>query len=155
MVDGWKTRIGFGAGDLAQNLVFSSVGAYLLFFCTDVVGIAPSAEAAMFLVVQLADVLWNPFAGVLIDRCNPPWGKYRSYLVLAGIPLAVFSVLCFANPVSGASGAWKMLYASLAYAGFTLLFTLVNVAYGGVYGVRDAAVVRVHAAVVGVEKGAR
>ena len=129
MVDklGWTERIGFGAGDLAQNLVFSAVGTYFLFFCTDVMGVAPSSAATMFLVVQLADALWNPFAGVFIDRRSPPWGKYRSYLVMAGIPFAAFAVMCFANPFGG---AWKMIYACAAYAGFTLLFTLMNVAYG-------------------------
>ena len=126
----WRTRFGFGAGDLAQNLVYAAVGTYLLFFCTDVVGLAPSAVATMFLAVQLADALWNPFAGVFIDRHHPPWGKYRSYLLLAGIPFALFAVLCFAHPLGNAGGAWKTLYAYAAYAGFTLLFTLVNVAYG-------------------------
>ncbi len=126
----WRTRIGFGAGDLAQNLVFSAVGTYLLFFCTDVVGLAPTATATMFLVVQLADALWNPFVGVFIDRHDSPWGKYRSYLVLAGIPFAIFSVLCFFNPFSGADDAWKTLWTYMTYAGFTLLFSLVNVAYG-------------------------
>ena len=124
---GWKVRIGFGAGDLAQNLVFSAVGTYLLFFSTDVVGLAPSAMATLFFVVQLADALWNPFVGVFIDGHSPPWGKYRSYLVMAGIPFAAFAVMCFANPFGG---AWKMIYACAAYAGFTLLFTLMNVAYG-------------------------
>ena len=126
----WKARIGFGAGDFAQNLVFSAVGTYLLFFCTDVAGLAPSAVAAMFLVVQLVDALWNPFVGVFIDRRNPSWGKYRSYLILAGIPFVLFAVLCFATPLGDAGDAWKVLYAYTAYAGFTLLFTLVNVAYG-------------------------
>ena len=127
---GWGVRLGFGAGDFAQNLVFAAVGTYLLFFCTDVVGLAPSAVATMFLVVQIADALWNPFAGVFIDRHHPSWGKYRSYLLLAGIPFALFAVFCFANPLGGAGGAWKTLYAYAAYTGFTLLFTLVNVAYG-------------------------
>ena len=126
----WGVRLGFGAGDLAQNLLVSAVGTYFLLFCTDVMGIAPSAAATMFLVVQLADALWNLFAGVLVDRHHPPWGKYRSYLLLAGIPFALFAVLCFANPLGNAGGAWKTLYACTAYAGFTLLFTLVNVAYG-------------------------
>ena len=127
---GWRTRIGFGAGDLAQNLVYSAVGTYLLFFCTDVIGLAPTAVATMLLVVQIADTLWNPFVGVFIDRHNPPCGKYRSYLVLAGLPFAVFAVLCFVNPLCDAGCAWKMLWTYSAYAGFSMLFTLVNVAYG-------------------------
>ena len=127
---GWTERIGFGAGDFAQNLVFSAVGTYFLFLCTDVMGVAPTSAATMFLFVQLADALWNLFAGVLVDRHHLPWGKYRSYLLLAGIPFVLFAVLCFANPLGNAGGAWKTLYACTAYAGFTLLFTLVNVAYG-------------------------
>ena len=124
---GWGVRIGFGAGDLAQNLVFAAAGTYMLFFCTDVAGIAPSAAAAVFLAVQFADALWNPLAGVLVDRRNPRLGKYRSYLLTAGIPFALFAVLCFANPCGG---AWKTVWACVAYAGFTMLFTLVNIAYG-------------------------
>ena len=142
----WRKRIGFGAGDFAQNLVFSAVGTYLLFFYTDVIGLAPSAAATVFLFVQFVDMLWNPLAGVFIDRRHPPWGKYRSYLILAGIPLAAFSVLCFANPFGG---AWKMLYACAAYAGFTLLFTLANVAYGALSAslTRDAEEITVLTAV--------
>ena len=126
----WRVRIGFGAGDFAQNLVFSAVGTYMLFFCTDVVGLSPTAAATIFLVVQLVDVFWNPFVGVYIDRHDPPWGKYRSYLLTAGIPLSAFAVLCFFNPFSGSGGPWKTVYECAAFAGFTLLFTLVNVAYG-------------------------
>ena len=126
----WRVRIGFGAGDLAQNLVFSAVGTYLLFFCTDVIGLAPTAAATMFLVVQFADVLWNPFVGAFIDKHDPPWGKYRTYLVWAGLPLAVLSVLCFWNPFGGGASAWKTAYAYVTYAGFTLLFSFLSVAYG-------------------------
>ena len=142
----WRKRIGFGAGDFAQNLVFSAVGTYLLFFYTDVIGLAPSSAATMFLFVQFVDILWNPLAGVFIDRRHPPWGKYRSYLILAGIPLAAFSVLCFANPFGG---VWKMRYACAAYAGFTLLFTLANVAYGALSAslTRDAEEITVLTAV--------
>ena len=126
----WTERIGFGAGDLAQNLAYSAVGTYMLFFCTDVIGLAPTVVATMLLVVQIADALWNPFVGVFIDRRNPPCGKYRSYLVLAGLPFAIFAVLCFFNPLCGVGGAWKTLWTYSAYAGFSMLFTFVNVAYG-------------------------
>ncbi len=39
------TRIGFGAGDLAQNLIYQTVATYLLFFYTNVFGIGPGAAA--------------------------------------------------------------------------------------------------------------
>ena len=122
--------VGFGAGDFAQNIVFTAVSAYLLFFYTDVFGLAPPTAATMFLVAQLVDVFWNPVVGAFIDKHDPPWGKYRTYLVWAGLPLATLSVLCFWNPFGGGASAWKTVYAYTTYTGFTLLFSLVNVAYG-------------------------
>lgn len=126
----WTDRIGFGAGDFAQNLVYAAVGSYLLFFYTDVIDLPPAIAASVFFVVQIVDTACEPFVGVFIDRVNPPWGKYRSYLLLAGLPLVLSAVLCFTHlPVEGVF-VWKILYAYAAYAGFSLLFAVVNVAYG-------------------------
>ena len=126
----WRERIGFGAGDFAQNLVYPAVSLYLLFFYTDVFGLDPAVAATLFLVVQIVDVLLNPFMGAFIDKHDPPWGKYRTYLVWAGIPLVALTALCFWKPVVGLSSAWKMVYAYVTYTGFTLLFSFMNVAYG-------------------------
>lgn len=94
-------RIGFGAGDLAQNLIYQTVATYLLFFYTNVFGISPAAAAFMFLVVRLVDVLWDPFVGAFVDKRNPKLGKYRAYLVLGGIPLSGLMILSFWNGFSG------------------------------------------------------
>ncbi len=127
---GWRVRIGFGAGDFAQNLVYVAACMYLPFFYTDVFGLAPTVAAAVFLVAQIADFLWNPLVGAFIDRRSSRWGKYRPYLVFAGLPFVVFAALCFWNPFGSCGGVWKAAYAYATYTGFTLLFTLVNVAYG-------------------------
>lgn len=81
----WLQRIGFGSGDLAQNLIYQTVCMYLLIFYTNVYGLEPSAAAFMFLIVRVVDVLWDPLVGAFVDKHNPKLGKYRSYLILAGI----------------------------------------------------------------------
>ena len=93
----WVQRIGFGSGDLAQNLIFQVICTYLLFFYTDIYGLTPSAVAVMFLVGNVANVIWDPIVGALIDKSNPRYGKYRSYLLYVGIPLSGFAILCFYN----------------------------------------------------------
>ncbi len=127
---GWAVRIGFGSGDFAQNLVYPAVCMYLLFFYTDIFGLAPAKAATMFLVAQAIDMVWNPLVGTFIDRHNPPWGKYRSYLLLAGIPLSLIAVLCFFDPLPGPCGVVKTVYAYATYTALSMLFTTVNVAYG-------------------------
>ena len=121
----WLQRIGFGSGDLAQNLIYQTIGMYLLLFYTNVYGIDPAAVAVMFLVVRLVDVLWDPLVGTYVDKHSPRLGKYRAYLVLGGIPLSGFAILCFWNGFSG-----SLLYAYVTYVGMSMCYTLVNVPYG-------------------------
>ncbi len=127
---GWKVRIGFGAGDFAQNLVYPAAAMYLLFFYTDVLGIAPSSAAAIFLVAQIVDFVWNPFAGAFIDSRSPRLGRYRTWLLAAGLPLTALAVMCFWNPFGELGGILKTVYAAVTYIAFSMSFTLVNVAYG-------------------------
>ena len=127
----WVQRIGFGAGDLAQNLIYQTICMYLLFFYTDVYVLggdaAKSAGLAgtMFLVVRLVDVLWDPLVGTFVDKHNPIWGKYRSYLVMGGIPLTILAILCFWDGF-----APSLIYAYITYVGMSMLYTLINVPYG-------------------------
>ena len=121
----WLQRIGFGAGDMAQNLIYQTVSIWLLFFYTNVYGISPAAAALMFLVVRLVDVLWDPLVGAFVDKSSPKWGKYRSWLIIGGIPLAGLAILCFWNGFSG-----SIVYAYVTYVGMSMCYTLVNVPYG-------------------------
>ena len=121
----WAQRIGFGAGDMAQNLIYQTISIWLLFFYTNVFGLDPGAAALMFLIVRLVDVLWDPIVGTIVDKGNPKWGKYRSWLILGGIPLVGLAILCFYNGFSG-----SLVYAYITYVGMSMCYTLVNVPYG-------------------------
>lgn len=118
-------RIGFGSGDLAQNLIYQTVSMYLLIFYTNVFGISAAAAGIMFLIVRIVDVIWDPIVGAFVDKHNPKLGKYRAYLILGGVPLTGFAILCFWNGFSG-----SLLYAYITYVGLSMLYTLVNVPYG-------------------------
>ena len=121
----WLQRIGFGSGDLAQNLIFQTTCMYLLFFYTDIYGLDAVDVSVMFTVGNVANVLWDPVVGALIDKHSPRLGKYRSYLVTVGIPLTGFAILCFWNGY-----APSLLYAYVTYIAMTLLYTFINVPYG-------------------------
>ena len=127
----WMQRIGFGAGDLAQNLIYQTICMYLLFFYTDVYVLGGDAAKAaglagtMFLVVRIIDVLWDPLVGTFVDKHNPSLGKYRSYLVTGGIPQTILAILCFWDGFKP-----SIIYAYITYVGMSMLYTLINVPYG-------------------------
>ena len=121
----WLQRIGFGSGDLAQNLIFQVTCTYLTFFYTDIYGLDPLAVTLMLTVGNVANVIWDPIVGALIDKNNPKLGKYRSYLLYVGIPLSIFAILCFYDGFKP-----SLVYAYITYISMTLLYTFINVPYG-------------------------
>src|SRR5574344_1170940 len=126
----WLQRIGFGSGDLAQNLIYQTISIWLLFFYTNVFGLDAGAASIMFLVVRIIDVIWDPIVGAFVDKHNPKLGKYRSYLIFAGVPLVGLAILCFWNGLAGESNTVKLIYAYVTYVGMSMLYTLINVPYG-------------------------
>jgi len=121
----WMQRIGFGSGDLAQNLIFQVTCTYLTFFFTDIYGLDAAAVALMFTVGNVLNVIWDPIVGAIIDKGNPKFGKYRSYLLYVGVPLSISAILCFYDGFRP-----SIVYAYITYIAMTLLYTFINVPYG-------------------------
>jgi glucuronide carrier protein len=124
-----KSVVGYGAGDLANNLAFTLGTTFLLLYYTDVVGLSAAAVGTMFLVVRLWDAFADLFAGRMVDRTMTRWGKFRPFIIFGGMPLLFLSVLTFAVP-KGLGDGTQLLYAYLSYAVLGLVYSLVNVPYG-------------------------
>ncbi|UQX77152.1 MFS transporter [Mannheimia haemolytica] len=121
-------RIAYGSGDLAQNLVFGTVGGFLLTYLTTVNGISAVAGATIFLIVKWGNVFWDPFVGAFIDKSKPSaQGKYRPYLLKFGIPLVVLASLLFL-PLESVRGS--VIYAFLSYFATAMVYSFVNIPYG-------------------------
>lgn len=103
---------------------------YLLFFYTDIFGLNAADASLMFLIVRLIDVLWDPLVGTFVDKHNPKYGKYRSYLVFAGVPLTGLAIACFWNGLADSDYLTRLIYACVTYVGMSMLYTLINVPYG-------------------------
>lgn len=121
-------RIAYGSGDLAQNLVFGTVGGFLLTYLTTVNGISAAAGATIFLIVKWSNVFWDPWVGAFIDKSKPTkQGKYRPYLLKFGIPLVILASLLFL-PLESVRGS--VIYAFLSYFATAMIYSFVNIPYG-------------------------
>ena len=122
-----KTKIGYGVGDLANNLMFQLSVLYLLYFFTDVAGIAPGVVGAIFLGARIWDAVNDPMMGVLIDRTHSKHGRSRVYLRYASLPLALATILLFRVPEVSAAG--KTAYAAITYLIWGMLYTMISIPY--------------------------
>ncbi|MFB5193476.1 MFS transporter [Neobacillus sp. KR4-4] len=121
----WKKRIGYGAGDFACNLVFSTMASYLLFFYTDVFGITATVAGTLMLVTKIIDAFADTGMGLLVDRTRTRWGQGRPYFIIGAIPFAVFTIMTFIVPDFSMSG--KILWAYITYCLLNIAYTVVNI----------------------------
>lgn len=126
-------KVGYATGDAAANLVWRGALAYLAVFYTDTFGLTAAAAAMLFLVVRLSDGVTDIIMGMIADRTNTRWGKFRPWVLWSTPFLAIFMVLCFTTPDLSYSN--KLIYAYVTYIGLTLAYTVNNVPYSALMGV--------------------
>ena len=128
----WLQRIGYGSGDLAQNLIFQTVACYLMLYLTTVLKINPAFVSGLILSVRLIDCFWSPVVGRYIDNRNPKLGKYRTYLLYGGIPLTVAACLLMLPQAATWSTSMKLIYATVSYTVLSMIYSVVNIPYGSI-----------------------
>ncbi|CAM3823712.1 MFS transporter [Weissella cibaria] len=122
-------RVAYGLGDFAQNLVFGTVGGFLLFYLSTVNGISAATGATIFLIVRLVNVVWDPWVGATVDRRDPKGGKYLPYIRNFGIPLVILAAMLFL-PFGQWFPAIKLPFAFLSYLATAMIYSFVNIPYG-------------------------
>lgn len=128
-----REKVAYGLGDMASNFYNGFFGIFLLYYYTDVWGIHPGHAAFMFLITRWADALTDPAMGLIADRTNTRWGKYRPYILWTIIPYALLGYLLFLGPDLGPTG--KLIYAYVTYSLVMLAYTAINVPYSALLAV--------------------
>jgi glucuronide carrier protein len=125
--------VGYGAGDAANNLAFTTATSYLLVYYTDVAHIEAAAAGTLMLVVRIFDAFTDMLAGRIVDRTySRRFGKFRPFLMFGSVPLLLLTVASFSVPQIGHTGA--LIYAYVTYAALGMAYSLVNIPYGSLAG---------------------
>ncbi|WOJ97700.1 MFS transporter [Congregibacter brevis] len=130
----FREKLGYGLGDTASNFFFQVFNLFLMYYYTDVFGLPPAAVGAMFLVTKVIDAVSDPIMGLIADRTNSRWGKYRPYLLWGAVPYGVCGYLMFAGSPDMSPTA-KLVYAYVTYTLMMLAYTIINVPYSALMGV--------------------
>jgi len=123
-----STKIIYGAGDLGFSLTSTIIGAYFLFFLTDVVGIPPAVAGIAILIGRTWDYINDPIIGHISDRTRSRWGRRRPFLLFGAIPFALAFMLMWYRPPFNGMVALAAYYA-VAYVIFDAAATFVYMPY--------------------------
>ncbi|MCA0933881.1 MFS transporter [Lutimonas saemankumensis] len=128
-----REKLGYALGDGAANIAWRGVATFLFIFYTDVFGLSPVTVGVLMLVARFSDGISDVLMGVIGDRTNSKYGKFRPWILWTAVPLGVILALLFTSPELGDSG--KIVYAYITYIFFTLIYTANNIPYGALMAV--------------------
>ena len=127
-------KTGYSAADAAANFVFMTMVLFQLNFYTDTFGLTASAAAAILLWPRLWDAVADPIVGILADRTNTRWGKFRPWILFTAVPWAVVMVLAYTTP-HGWSMAGLVAYAAITNTMLMTIYSMNNMPYAALGGV--------------------
>lgn len=125
----WYHKIGYGSGDVAGNVVYALLTAFVMYYLTDTIGLSMGMVGTLMALSKVFDGITDIFFGRLIDKTHTKMGKARPWMLWMYIGCAVALVACFAVPVSWGQTAQYIFF----FITYTLLnavfFTANNIAY--------------------------
>ncbi len=87
----------YATGIAGQNILYNFMSMYIMFFFTDLLGIKSSVATIIIVVASLWDAINDPLMGLISDKTNTKYGKFRPYLAVGSVLLFLTTILCFAN----------------------------------------------------------
>ncbi|MDI1248888.1 MAG: MFS transporter [Lacunisphaera sp.] len=133
----FREKFAYGLGDTASNFFFQAFNIFLAYYYTDVVGIKNSAAVGTLLgTVPILVAAINPVIGVLADRTNTRWGKFRPWILWGALPYGVLGYVMFANP--GFSPDGQLVFAYVTYTLMLVAYAAINTPYSALMGVMSS-----------------
>ena len=131
-----REKIGYGMGDMSSSMFWKIFSYYLPIFYSDIFQLTLAQTATLMFVTRFWDTVSDPMMGVVADRTETRWGKYRPYLLWFAAPFAIAGVLLFTTPDWDNQG--RLIYAYITYILMMTVYTGINVPYASMLGVMTA-----------------
>src|SRR5574344_2454673 len=128
-----KEKLGYSVGDTASHFVWDLVGFWLLIFYTDIYGLSPALAGVIMFAGSIWDAVMDPIVGIISDRTNTRWGKFRPYLLFGAVPYAILAVLAFTTPDFSPTG--MIVYAAITCLLLRTAYAFVNLPYSSMSAV--------------------
>ncbi len=128
---GWYDKLGYAAGDMANDFTFIMVSTYFMIYATNVAGIHPVHLGFVLLVARLVDAFYDVLVGRLVDILPAgPAGRFRPWIPRLAPIVAVTCLLCFAPFILGWDYPARLAWVSVTYFVFGLAFSTLSIPYG-------------------------
>lgn len=117
----WYNKVGYGAGDIAGNVVYAFLTSFVMIYLTDTIGLNAGIVGTLIAVSKIFDGVTDLFFGSMIDKTKSKMGKARPWMFYGFFGCAITLVGIFAIPTNIGETA--------QYAWFFICYTLLNAVF--------------------------
>jgi Na+/melibiose symporter-like transporter len=108
----------------ATNVYYVLILAYIATFGNNVLAIGAVFASVMVTGMRVFDAITDPIIGALMDRTNGKWGKFRPFMVIGNVIMAISTIVLYMiTPMIPANMQW------LRYVAFILLYAVWVIGY--------------------------
>ena len=114
----WYNMVGYGAGDIAGNVVYAFLSSFMMIYLTNTVGLKSGIIGTLIAASKVLDGVTDVFFGAMIDKTKTKMGKARPWMFWGFFGCAITLFGCFSIPTDMSQFA--------QYAWFFIAYTLLN-----------------------------
>ena len=108
-----KEKFLYASGAVANGVKGDAFTFFLLFFYSNVIGLAPGLASLAIFIALMVDAFTDPVMGVISDRTNHRLGRRHPYFLLGIIPMGLSYFMLFSIQAS-----WDLSQQQLFFAPF-------------------------------------
>lgn len=123
-----KEKAAYGIGAIGKDMVYALVASFFMYYCTAVLKVSGTFVGILFMVARVFDALNDPFMGVLVEKTNTRYGKFRPWLLIGTVLNAIVLILMFGTP-ERLEGTGLLVYIAVAYIVWGITYTIMDIPY--------------------------
>ncbi|MGN0363274.1 MAG: MFS transporter [Bilifractor sp.] len=123
------TRVSYGFGDTACNIVFGMITALLTLFYTDYAGIPVATVGLVMLISRFFDGTSDVIMGFIVNKTKSKYGKARPWILWMAVPYCITAVALFTVPQTNATLQFWYIFVVYNLC-TTVCYTAINVPLG-------------------------
>ncbi len=129
---GLRDKIGYAAGDFANDLTFVIAALFMMKFYTDIMGVSAALVGTLMMAAKVVDAFTDVAMGQVVDRSGyTAKGKFAPWVRRFAGPVAVASFLIFAPYFADKPMGFKVFWMFFTYILWgSVCYTGVNIPYG-------------------------
>lgn len=117
---GWVTLAGLAAPSISLAALSLPLVVYLPAHYSGTLGLEMTVVGAVFMLVRLLDIGFDPLIGGIMDRTRTRFGRFRPWLAL-GAPTIMLGMVMLFTARPGVGPLFLGLWLGVAYAGWSIL----------------------------------